>query len=130
MAADKKTEAFLSQYDEEVYSNAIKLREILFMALPGITEQVDIPAKMVMYCYGQKYTEMVCGIIPSRKGLKLGFYKGADLPDPANLLEGNGKISRYVVIKGAKQIGSASLKKLVKAALAAYKQRMTALKKS
>lgn len=125
MPGDKKVDAFLSQYDEQVYNNALKLREILFANLPDIIEQIDLPAKMIAYCYGQKYTEMICTIIPSKKGLKLGFYKGADLADPGSLLDGTGKISRYLEIKSDKQIESNALKQLLASALAAYKQRIT-----
>jgi len=115
---------FLSQYDEQVFSKALKLREILFANLPDIIEQLDVPAKMIAYCYGQKYAEMICTIIPSKKGLKLGFYKGTELPDPDHLLEGKGKISRYVDIKSTEQIKSSSLRNLIKRALAAYRQRI------
>ena len=91
--------------------------------LPDVTEQVDVAAKMIVYCYGQKYAELICTIIPSKKGLKLGFNRGKDLPDPDRLLEGTGKISRYVEIKSAGQIQSPALKKLIENALAAYRQR-------
>ncbi|WP_316810449.1 DUF1801 domain-containing protein [Pedobacter heparinus] len=114
---------FLQQYPEQVFSHARQLREVLLANLPNITEQVDLPAKMVAYVYAQKYADMVCVIIPSKKGLKLGFYKGAELPDPDQLLQGSGKISRYVVIKDQKDIYSGPLKKLITHALAACKQR-------
>ena len=124
MKANKEIDLFLSQYDEKVFETTLILREVLFANLPDIVEQIDIPAKMIAYCYGQKYSEMICTIIPSKKGVKLGFYKGADLPDPDNLLEGTGKISRYVVIKSIEQVRSGSLKNLIKSALTAYRQRM------
>jgi hypothetical protein len=124
MTANKKIDEFLSTYSEDVFINALKLRKVLFATLPGIFEQIDIPAKMIAYCYGQKYSEMICTIIPSKKGLKLGFYKGVDLPDPDNLLKGIGKLSRYIDIRSDEQIGSPALKKLIENALAAYKQRM------
>lgn len=120
---------FLSQYNDEVFTNALKLRELLLADLPGIIEQVDIPAKMIAYCYGQKYAELICTIIPSKKGLKPGFNRGVDLPDPEKLLEGTGKISRYVEIISEQQIRSAAIKKLLASALSAYKQRMLAVKK-
>jgi len=129
MQEDKRAEEFLSQYDEKVFSNAMKLRKILSVNLPGVTEQLDAPARLVAYCYGQKYAELICVIIPSKKGLKLGFNRGIDLPDPENLLEGTGKISRYVKIESGEQINSSSLKKLLKTALKAYKVRMAAIKK-
>jgi hypothetical protein len=66
---------------------------------------------MIAYSYGQEYAEMICTIIPSKKGVKLGFYKGIDLPDPDKLLEGAGKISRYIEIRSNEQINSPALKK-------------------
>ena len=68
--------------------------------------------------------EMICTIIPSKKGLKLAFYKGIDLPDPDKLLVGMGKYSRYVEIGSEKQIHSSALKQLIKEALVAYKKRI------
>ena len=62
---------------------------------------------------------MICTLIPSRKGLKLGFYKGADLPDPNGLLKGSGKISRYIEIASEKQINSEAIKQLLEKALEA-----------
>lgn len=125
MVANKKIDGFLSGYSEEVVSNALQLRKVLMENLPGITEQIDMPAKMIAYCYGQTYAEMICTIIPSKKGLKLGFYKGVDLPDPNNLLKGTGKYSSYVEIRSKDQLRSAALKQLIESALATYKKRMT-----
>ena len=125
MVINKQIDEFLSNYSEEVFTHASELREVLLTNLPGIIEQIDVPAKMIAYSYGQKYAEMICTIIPSKKGLKLGFYKGVDLPDPDKLLEGSGKISRYVEIRSAEQIKSPALKKLIESALAAYKKRIT-----
>ena len=118
---------FLSHYSDEVRTNAEKVREVLLSILPGITEQVDLPAKMIAYCYRQKYSDMVCVIIPSKKGLKLGFSRGIELPDPDKLLEGTGKISRYIVIASEKQIKSAALKKLIVSALKLYLRKYATL---
>ena len=63
-------------------------------------------------------------LFPSKKGIKLGFYKGNELPDPDHILEGSGKISRYVEIKDEKQIESPAIKDLLKNSLTAYKQRI------
>ncbi len=122
MTADKQIDAFLSQYDEQVSSNALQLREVLLANLRDITEKIDVSARMIAYCYGQKYSELICVIIPSKKGLKLGFSRGTELPDPEKLLQGNGKISRYVVIKSEEQINSPALKKLLSSALTLYKK--------
>jgi len=124
MQEDKKSIGFLSQYSEPVPEYALQLRAVVSKLLPNIIEQLDIPARMIGYCYGQKYVDMICTIIPSKKGLKLGFAWGIDLPDPDHLLEGTGKISRYVEIKSAQQIKSPAIKRLLKEALKAYKKSM------
>jgi len=124
MQEDKKSVAFLAQYPEPVPEHALQLRELISKTFPDIIEQLDMPAKMIGYAYGQKYVEMICTIIPSKKGLKLGFAYGPGLPDPEHLLEGNGKISRYVEIKSAQQIKSAGIKNLLKEGLKAYKLRV------
>jgi hypothetical protein len=125
MPKEKTLNTFLSHYNPEIYHHALRLREVIFLILPGVTEQLDHPAKMIAYCYGQKYIEMICSLIPSKKGLKLGFYKGVDLLDPGHLLEGRGKISRYIEIHSEEQIKSAAVRALLEEALAAYKKRMT-----
>lgn len=119
---EKNIDDFLSNYSDEVFSSSLKLREIILANLPGITEQLDLPAKMIAYCYGQKYAELICVIIPSKKGLKLGFNRGSKLPDPDHLLEGSVKISRYVVIQSEKDIRPAAIKRLLVNALKLYKQ--------
>ena len=124
MTIVSKIDEFLSQYDEQIFRNALKLREVVLANLPDIVEQLDLSAKMIAYCYGEKYSELICVIFPSKKGLKLAFNRGIELPDPDKLLEGNGKISRYVVITSEKQITSAAIKKLLASGLTAYKQRL------
>lgn len=116
---------FLSQYEEKVFNLAMVLRKKVLEYLPGVTEQLDISAKMIAYCYGQKYAELVCVIILSKKGLKLGFNQGPQLPDPKEMLKGEGKASRYVEIKIEEIIQSAELRDLIKAGLEAYKKRIS-----
>lgn len=123
MAEDTNISTFLSNYSDHVSGCVLKLRNVLLKNLPGVEEQIDVPARMIAYCYGQKYTELVCTIIPSRKGLKLGFYRGIDLPDPGHLLKGNSKVSRYVEIKTMEDMESPALKALVRVAFATYKAR-------
>jgi hypothetical protein len=113
---------FFSAYSPEVYNRALKVRSLIIEKLPGITEQIDLSAKMVAYGYGPKYRDMICVIIPSKKGLKLGFNRGTELPDPHHLLEGTGKISRYIVIHHDTIAESPALKELLASAGELYNQ--------
>ncbi|MFA6060009.1 MAG: DUF1801 domain-containing protein [Taibaiella sp.] len=123
MKASKDILQFLAGYKEEVLNHALILRDIVLKNLPGITEQLDMPAKMIAYAYGQKYADLICVIIPSKDGLKLGFNKGSTLPDPSGILKGSGKISRYVTIKTEADIHNPAIEDLLLVALNAYKER-------
>jgi hypothetical protein len=56
--------------------------------------------------------------------VNLGFFQGAVLPDPARLLEGNGKRMRRVKLRLGAATDSASLRKLIEAAYADIKSRV------
>ncbi len=127
MKTNTKIDEFLSNYDDQVWHNALKLRKILILNLPGIIEQVDLPARMIAYCYGQKYSDLLCTIIPSKKGLKLGFNWGTELQDPHQLLQGKGKVSRYVEIESDEQINSDAIKELVRNVLIIYKTKSSTI---
>jgi hypothetical protein len=116
-------EHILVKYDAPVRELALRLREFLLKQLKGVTEQADVPANMVAYGYGPGYKDMICTIIPSKKGVKLGFYKGSELPDPTKLLTGSGKVHKYVEIKTEKDVESAALKALLAEAFKSYKAR-------
>jgi len=123
MNADQPILQFLSYYSDVVSEEALRVRKIIFESLPSIQEQIDHSAKMIAYSYGPKYSDMICTIIPSKKGVKLGFYKGNELPDPDGILEGTGKISRYVQFAGKKEIKTSSIKNLLLLAQRKYEER-------
>lgn len=124
MSDENEVTEFLSGYPDAVSALALKLRKFLLDNLPAVAEHLDLPARMVAYCYSQRYEDLICVILPSQKGLKLGFNRGVDLHDPEGLLKGNGKISRYVEIRSELDISSPGLKKLVEEALKAYRARL------
>jgi hypothetical protein len=113
----------LSKYDEKTAALALQVRAFLLQHIKNVTETPDHSVSVIGYGYGTGYKDLICTILLSKKGVKLGFYKGADLPDPAGLLTGTGKVHRFVEIKSEKDIQQASLKKLLNAALAAYNKR-------
>ena len=123
MNADQPILQFLSYYSDVVSEEAFRVRKIILESLPSIQEQIDHSAKMIAYSYGPKYSDMICTIIPSKKGVKLGFYKGNELPDPDGILEGTGKISRYVQFAGKKEIKTSSIKNLLLLAQRKYEER-------
>ena len=66
---------------------------------------------------------MVFTLILSKTGVKLGLVRGAELSDPNGLLEGSGKVHRYIQLRTEWDLDRAAVKQLVKAAHTAWKQR-------
>ncbi len=72
---------------------------------------------MASYGVGpKKKTEHFCYISAQKSDVNLGFYYGAELPDPNGLLQGAGKLLRHVKIREPKAIRSPALRRLLKAA--------------
>lgn len=95
----------LAQFPESVAATGSGLRQFLLRQLKGVTEQPDPTANVIGYNYGAGYKDLICTIILSKKGIKLGFYKGSELPDPKKLLTGSGKVHRYVEINSEEIFG-------------------------
>ncbi len=56
--------------------------------------------------------------------VNVGFFQGAALPDPARLLQGNGKFMRHVKLKPGVPTNSAALLELIDAAYSDIKARV------
>src|SRR5207244_11170408 len=96
---------------------AYQLRQLVAQVMP---QAVEVPwPKMRMASYGvgpKKKTEHFCYISAQRDDVNLGFYYGAELPDPEALLQGTGKLLRHVKIREAKALRSRALRQLLKVA--------------
>ena len=57
--------------------------------------------------------------------VNVGFFRGAELSDPDGLLEGTGKFMRHVKIRPGSEIDSEALMRLIHAAYADIKQRLS-----
>ena len=56
--------------------------------------------------------------------LNVGFFQGAALPDPAGLLQGDGKYMRHVKLKAGTPVDAASLQALITVAYLDIKTRL------
>ncbi len=96
---------------------AHQLRKLVASVLPGVVEVPWPRMRMASYGVGpKKKTEHFCYISAQKSNVNLGFYYGAELPDPNGLLQGAGKLLRHVKIREPKAIRSPALRRLLKAA--------------
>src|SRR5687767_960521 len=114
-APDATVDRFLASYPPAIQDLAWQARALVLASLrslPQTDEVVDASARLLAYSCGQGYAGMVCTLIPSRTEVKLGFYRGADLADPNNLLEGSGKVHRHVRIRAETDLRKPGLRAL------------------
>jgi hypothetical protein len=108
--------AFFAGYPETVSELAASLRELVRRALPDASETLDDSGRIVGYAVGPGYAGLVCTIIPSKTGVKLGVVRGSSLSDPYGLLAGQGRKHRYVQFDEPADVRRAGLAALIKAA--------------
>ncbi|RZS38971.1 uncharacterized protein DUF1801 [Herbihabitans rhizosphaerae] len=63
------------------------------------------------------YKGLVFSAMPHRAHVNLGFNRGAELPDPAGLLEGTGKVHRHYKVRTVADLDRPELDELIIAAL-------------
>jgi hypothetical protein len=56
--------------------------------------------------------------------VNVGFFRGAELPDPNGLLEGTGKFMRHVKLRPGADVDAAALMKLIETAYIDMKERL------
>jgi hypothetical protein len=113
----------LSKYPEEIQELTYYAGELIQTNISGLLVQPDFSANIIGYGFSNKYADSICTVILSKKGIKIGFYKGGELPDPTTLLEGSGKVHKYVQVNNKNDIDNPALQKLLLAAYQAYIQR-------
>src|SRR5437764_5106753 len=62
--------------------------------------------------------------------VNVGFFRGAEIADPAHLLEGTGKFMRHVKLRPESQVDATALMKLIETAYADMKRRLKAGEKA
>ena len=107
-------EDILAEHTPEVRALAERLRQLIRETVPEASEA----AYPVWHGIGYRHPETgyFCAIFPLEDEVKLGFEFGVLLPDPAGLLQGNGRQVRYVHLRGPKDIRVRPLKALLRAA--------------
>lgn len=119
-------EKLLQAYPADVQALAQEARRLIRRLLPDSAEGVDSSAPLISYSYGPGYRGAVCTLILSKSGVKLGLVRGTELDDPRGLLQGSGKVHRYIQLHAPGDLRQAGVSQLIKAAHTACRNRMKA----
>jgi hypothetical protein len=96
---------------------ARQAKALITSIMPNVVEIAWPAQNIIGYGVGpKKMSEQFCYIALFKERINLGFYYGADLPDPAHLLEGTGNALRHVKISSIEQLENPALVKLVEEA--------------
>src|SRR5436190_19206970 len=106
----------LSNYSPAIQDLAKRIRVFIRKVLPGADEIIDGPARVIGYSVAPGYRGLICTIILSKAGVKVGIVNGASLPDPAGLMEGCGRVHKYVRIQSENDLRRAALRALLRSA--------------
>jgi len=101
------------------------LRALAVQVHPDHVEVARPGDRAVSWGWGpKKMSEAYAYALPYKNHVNLGFYRGADLPDPEGRLKGTGKAMRNVSIRSAEEVADPALRALI---VAAREERRAAL---
>ncbi len=110
-------EQAIAKADPAAQDLARKLRKMIIAVMPEVVEVSWPKLRIASYGVGpKKNTEHFCYISAQKHDINLGFYYGAELPDPDELLQGTGKRLRHVKLREAADLKNPALKRLLKLA--------------
>lgn len=113
-------DAFLAPCTADVRDLALRARAVIRAAFPAAVEMLDEPARLIAYGTDRTYRGLVCGLALQRGYVNLMFARGAELPDPAGLLQGTGRRARHVKLRRAEDVEQPAVAALLAAALARH----------
>jgi hypothetical protein len=123
LAEGTSLSSLLDTYSPTVQETFRAARELILQSLPGAIEVVDSKARVVGYGYGTSYRDTIYTLILSKGGVKLGLVGSASLADPHRLMEGKGKVHRYISLASPGDLDRKGLSQLMRAALSAWRER-------
>lgn len=110
-------EEILSQASPHSQALARKAKALIQGIMPDVVEVAWPKQKIIGYGVGpKKMSEHFCYIWVLKARINLGFYYGAELPDPEGLMEGTGELMRHVKVTNEEQLDDPALQQLVEAA--------------
>jgi len=98
---------FLKRFDPAIRELALDTRELVLKTIAPSNESVlDVYALAMNYGFSQRMKDQAVYIAVYNKYVNIGFYRGADMDDPAGILKGTGKQLRHIKIKSPEDLGT------------------------
>ncbi|MFZ0544862.1 MAG: DUF1801 domain-containing protein [Candidatus Promineifilaceae bacterium] len=115
--SDEGFEEIVSQAAPQVAALSRRAQTLIEEVMPDVVKVAWPTQKIIGYGVGpKKMSEQFCYIAILKERINLGFYYGADLPDPEQLLEGTGKALRHIKVSDLAQLENPAVLALISAA--------------
>jgi hypothetical protein len=123
---NKELKEFFGMFSSQVSEIAI---ELFNLASPILTPTkkmwLDIPDKLIVFGTEKTMKGEICYIKPLKDSVNLGFFHGAKISDPNNLLIGTGKSLRHIKFKNIDEINHIAINEIIENALTEHNERQT-----
>src|SRR5882672_8427966 len=105
-------------YDRAIVDLALALREIILEEVPDASESVyQVYTVAIWFGFSGKMKDMFCYIATHARHVNLGFPRGAALPDPNRVLEGEGKTMRHIKFASERDLERPFVRRYIQAAM-------------
>lgn len=109
-------EDFLAGYPPDMQSVSRELRAMVKNAMPEASEILVAKHNHIGYGWGETSAHQICYICPMKDYVRLGFMYGGYLPDPDQILKGEGKRLRHVKVRSIAEANNSAVRSLAEAA--------------
>jgi hypothetical protein len=119
-AAEKQLAGFIAKFAPKEQALIRAVRRSVRRLLPTAHELVwdNYNFFVIGYSATERPSDSVVSIAAASNGVGLSFYRGATLPDPKKILQGEGKQNRFIRLESAKTLDRPEVRALVAAAVA------------
>jgi hypothetical protein len=114
---DPQLLGFLEACDRHISDLALALREVILEEAPDASESIyQVYTVAIWFGFSGKMKDMFCYIATSAGHVNLGFPRGASLPDPNRVLEGEGKAMRHIKFREQRDVERPFVRRYIRAA--------------
>lgn len=110
-------DALLAHHSPEVREVFTALADLVRVAMPGATEQLDLPDHLLAFGFGPpvgtRLRGLAVALIPHAAHVNVQLADGASLDDPTGIVEGTGKRIRHVKCRSVGDVNRPPLRTLL-----------------
>ena len=116
---DPQLVGFLAACDPHVADLALALRDVVLDEAPDASESIyRVYTIAIWFGFSGKMKDMFCYIATSADHVNLGFPRGAKMPDPSRVMEGEGKIMRHVKFASLAELETPWVRRYIRESMA------------